>query len=49
MASVSAQDARTYQQNQNGNIRYDKPSTLISKNGRIIQTDSAGNKQSHNQ
>jgi hypothetical protein len=40
-------DIRIYQQDNIGSIQYNKPSAVIEKDGRIIQTDSIGNKQNH--
>ena len=47
--NVSADEARIYQQDPNGNTQYHKPSAVIEKDGRIIEIDSVGNKQYHKQ
>jgi hypothetical protein len=47
ITNSNATDSRIYQQDDIGNIQYNKPSTVIEKDGRIIQTDLIGNKQYH--
>lgn len=49
MLSVSADEARFYQQDSIGNTQYHRPSAAIQNDGRIIETDSVGNKQYHKQ
>ena len=45
--SAQAEEKRIYQTDSLGNIQYNKPSYAIQKDGRIIETDTVGNKQQY--
>lgn len=49
VANTSAQETKIYLESRLGIIQYHQPSAVINKNGRIIPTDSLGNKQYHKQ
>ena len=47
--NVHANETRVYERDPIGNIQYHKPSYLIQKDGKIIETNALGEKQHHKQ